>query len=120
MRAKAKQIMTEYDDDGNAIGLSFYVMTNEQPLIFKMPVDVEGVKLAMKNDPDCGNSYCKPEQYQRVAWRILKDWIEAQLALVEANQATVPQVFLPYAMHGDKTVYERLSDNGFKLLGHDN
>ena len=120
MRAKAKQIMTEYDDDGNATGMSFFVTVNDKPLIFKMPVDVTGVRQAMKNDPDCKNSYCRNEQYPRVAWRILKYWIEAQLAMVEANQATVPQVFLPYAVtNNSQTVYERLSGDGFKLLGCD-
>ena len=38
------------------------------------------------------------EQARRVAWRILKDWVAAQLAIVEAEQAQMAEVFLPYAV----------------------
>src|SRR5947209_7789589 len=30
-------------------------------------------------------------------WRVIKDWAEAQSALIEANQVKIEQVFLPYA-----------------------
>jgi hypothetical protein len=44
----------------------------------------------------------------RTAWRIIKDWVQAQLALVEINMVTVPQVFLPYAIMQDgRTLWER-------------
>ncbi len=49
-------------------------------------------------------------QAARVAWRIIKDWIEAQLALVEAEQVDMVEVFLPYAqVQGGRTVYEALT-----------
>jgi hypothetical protein len=43
-----------------------------------------------------------------VAWRVLKDWLEAQLALIEAGVADMSQVMLPY-MRGDDglTVWQR-------------
>jgi hypothetical protein len=51
---------------------------------------------------------------RKVAWRIIKDWVAAQLALIEAEQATLAQVFLPYCVmqHGDGiseavTMYDR-------------
>jgi hypothetical protein len=40
---------------------------------------------------------------ERVAWRIVKDWIEAQMAIVEAGQAEMAEVFLPYATIEDGT-----------------
>lgn len=53
-----------------------------------------------------------------VAWRIIKDWVEAQLALVEVNMTTVPQIFLPYAiMKDDRTLSEHVADDPTFLLG---
>ena len=43
----------------------------------------------------------------RVAWRITKNWVEAQMAFIEAKQAELSQVFLPYIVNRDNlTVYE--------------
>jgi hypothetical protein len=41
-----------------------------------------------------------------VAWRICKDWIEAQMAYIKAQQAVMSQVFLPYIVNSNgDTVY---------------
>src|SRR5438552_18436509 len=40
-------------------------------------------------------------QAVRVEWRIVKDWVEAQLALIETRMVTAQQVFLPYAIMRD-------------------
>ena len=53
----------------------------------------------------------------RVAWRIIKDWLEAQLALVSAELADLEQVFLPYAQNGaGVTLYEALKAGQFNGL----
>lgn len=61
------------------------------------------------------------EQAIRVAWRVIHTWNKAQLALVEINMVTIPQIFLPYAiMRGGQTLAERIeTDPGF-LLGPGN
>jgi len=52
----------------------------------------------------------------RVSWRILKDWVEAQMALVETHMVTLEQVFLPYAVTDDgQTIYDRLRGSNFLL-----
>ncbi len=54
-----------------------------------------------------------------MAWRICKDWIEAQLAIVEAEMADMVEVFLPYAQtESGETVYEQLRGRGFPALTH--
>ncbi|WP_189339127.1 hypothetical protein [Williamsia muralis] len=37
--------------------------------------------------------YQTPEHALRVAWRITKDWVEAQLAIIETQMVTPAQVF---------------------------
>lgn len=53
----------------------------------------------------------------RVSWRIVKDWVEAQMAIVEAQLAEVGEVFLPYAVtKKGNTLYKELKQDGMKLL----
>lgn len=47
------------------------------------------------------------EQAERTAWRTIKDWVEAQMALIRARQASLDEVMLPYALATDaQTVYQ--------------
>jgi hypothetical protein len=48
--------------------------------------------------------------------------VEAQLAVIEAGMATLPEVFLPYAqLETGESVYQRIERGGISgLLGHDN
>jgi hypothetical protein len=57
------------------------------------------------------------EQAARIAWRIVKDWVEAQLAIIEAEMASRPEVFLPYAQtNTGETIFQRFEKNGLTAL----
>lgn len=59
------------------------------------------------------NDYC-----YRVAWRCIRDWVLAQLALHETQIVELPQVFLPFAVdRNGKMLYEQVADGKF-LLGN--
>ena len=66
-----------------------------------------GVLAAMKADAKVSRTQCTPEQAAKVAWRIAKDWLEAQSALIDAQLATLDEVMLPYLIDGNsgKTLY---------------
>lgn len=116
-QASAQAIITEFDDDGIMNALSFRIQTQYGLLTFRLPSQIDGVLEAMENDRSVPNRLCHKEQATRVAWRILKDWIEAQLAIVEAGLAELPEVFLPYAQSPTgKTLFHALKDSGFKQL----
>ena len=52
-----------------------------------------------------------------MAWRIIKDWIEAQLAIVEAEMVEMAEVFLPYAVtKSNKTLYQDVIENKSDML----
>ena len=115
-RARAQSVMTEYSPDGEIAALSFRLMTPSGLLTFRMPADIAAVGLVMHGQAQKGNI---PKRFgndlaqaRRVAWRILKDWLAAQLALIETNLAKAEQVLLPYAQHPDtgKTVYETFAE----------
>ena len=72
-----------------------------------------------KSDPkrkDRSKIDTSPEQAERVAWRIVKDWLTAQLAILETEMVDVGQVFLPYFVgRNGQTLYEAYSTGQLQL-----
>lgn len=114
-KAKANAILTEYGPDSLPSVLSFRVDINGKGIHFRLPVDVAGVTNALKKD----RKYRDDAHARRVAWRIVKDWCDAQMALIQAQMAELAQVFLPYVhMPSGETFYESLKGQGFLQLTH--
>ena len=84
---------------------------------FRLPANVDKVLECLKRESKVPKRLKIKEQASRVAWRILKDWIEAQMAIIEADCAELTQVFLPYAQNDQGvTVYEQIKSGGFLKL----
>lgn len=112
-KAGANAILNEYDSHGNIAGVKFRLEIKGQQVFYDLPVNINGVSNALKKDRE----YKDEPHARRVAWRIVKDWIEAQMAIVLAGMAEVPQVFLPYAQTDNgQSVYQRIQSSGMKLL----
>jgi len=111
----AKGILCEYDETGEPHQMTFSIDTPHGLVYFRLPANIPGVSKALSDD----KCYRDEAHARRVAWRILKDWIEAQLAIIEAGMAELSQVFLPYAQteSGD-TVYEVFKHGDLKLIGN--
>lgn len=115
-KAGAHQILHEYDGFGNVSSLSFRIQTNFGDMAFRLPANISAVEKILRGQFKSGK-YVTTEQATRVGWRILKDWIEAQLALIQTGMVTVEQVFLPYAQNErGQTVYEGLLERKFSGL----
>jgi hypothetical protein len=53
---------------------------------------------------------------EAIAWRICKTWLEAQITLINLEQAKIEEVFLPYlVMPSNKTLFETMEHNQFLL-----
>jgi len=117
MRLKATAILEDYDDKGMISHLSFRILYNGNILSFRLPSNAKGVLAALekaKADP----RFQKLGRAHMIAWRIVKDWVEAQMAIIEANMVDPVEVFLPYMQGNDgNTVYDNMRGNNFKLLG---
>ena len=119
--AKAQAVLCEYDDDAVMTAMSFRINTPHGLIMFRLPANTQGVLKSLKRDSKVPKRLQTKEQAAKVAWRVLKDWIEAQLAIVEADMADLTEVFLPYAQGADgRTVYQSIEDSGFKALTHQN
>jgi hypothetical protein len=115
-KAGARRVLTEYDDDGEIAGLSFQVEVGGSLIGFRLPANATGVGRALEAD-GVMDKYLRPEHVRRVAWRIIRDWLRAQFALIEAQQATLAQVMLPYAITPTgRTLAEEVEERGAHRL----
>lgn len=117
----AKAVLVEYSE-GNAVALSFKVNLGSNSLGFRLPIEPGAVLRVLEKQHSTGklrSHQRKPtkEQSVIVAWRIVKVWIEAQMAILESQMVTMEQVFLPYLLtSSDKTLYETMVERRF-LIG---
>lgn len=57
------------------------------------------------------------DQAERTAWKIMQDWVEVQMSLIQMKQVDTLQVFLPYVMMNAKeNYYEQLVASGYRGL----
>ena len=116
-QAKAQAVLTEYDPDGVLTAISFRVMCPYGLMSFRLPANVDKIFAVITRDKRITPKLRTREQASRVAWRIVKDWLEAQLAMIRAEMVTIEQVFLPYAQNGaGVTLYEALKAGQFNGL----
>ena len=93
-------------DNGIVVGLSFRLMTPHGWRDFTLPVDVDAIERVLKRQKVAPKLRSR-EQAERVAWRIAKDWLAAQLAILQSQMVSFDQIMLPF-MHvdGSKTLYQ--------------
>jgi hypothetical protein len=113
--AGARSIATSYDAQARATGVTFSTDTPFGVRGFTMPVNVEQVYKVLWREK-IERRYKTREHAERVAWRIVKDWLEAQVAIIRTEMVTLDQVMLPYMQGGDgRTVYDLYRDQQLAL-----
>jgi hypothetical protein len=119
IRAGATQIATDYEA-GKITGLRWTMRATGRDLLFAMPARVDPIYKILYDRSSSSWSVDKAklrEKAQRVAWRQLLRWVQAQLAMIECGMTEASEVFFPYIQtpSGD-TVYELFRGQGFKML----
>jgi hypothetical protein len=122
-RHGARAVLMEYGPDHQVIGLSFKALTAYGEIPIRLPVDVAATFEVLKKQCRGGQiprRYVTEQQARRITWRILKDWTEAQMALLETEMETemvkLEQIFLPYVVtESGRSVYEVISGSRFQL-----
>lgn len=113
--AGAQSITTEFDPQipGLPAAISFRMQLPQCVMSFRLPGDWRAALKVMTQSRDIEPRYKNNAQAQRVAWRVVRDWLRAQLALISIGAASLDQVMLPYALLPDgETLYERLTLRG--------
>lgn len=109
----ARKIMQDYDSEGKLQALCFAIDTKFGVRGIKLPANVDAVHRVLTNQ----KVKCDREQAERVAWRILKDWVEAQMAILESEMVEMDEIFLPYMVAKDGLTAYELYQNNQLLLG---
>lgn len=118
----AKKIMYDYGPDGKLTAITFGIEVDGRPLGFRLPALTENVVKILYGGTDRWGNVKKitdsqREQAYKTAWANIRDWIDAQMALIDTQQVKIEQVFLPYLLvEEDKTLYEKLKGSEFALL----
>lgn len=135
IRCGVSGIMKEYAPapPGVISAITFQVETATGKITIRLPADKEKALDALWLDyagadisQDGKNirwgsqkKKCKADfadQAERTAWKIVQDWIEVQMSMIQMKQADTIQVFLPYVYDGNKTFYQALKESNFKGL----
>lgn len=108
----AIKILQDYDDAGRITALSFMIDTPLGPRGIRLPANVDAVhKVLTKQKVKCDR-----EQAERVAWRIVKDWVEAQMAILESEMVQMEEIFLPYMVSASgQTLFEAYQNNQLQI-----
>lgn len=126
---KAQKILKDYDGAGNVSAISFMIQWENKFIPIKLPMNLKAVMQVINNQTNQfkkgsygrqsrivpKSMYNDMDQARRVGWRIIKDWVESQMALYELQMVKLQEIFLPYIVGIDgKTLYEHIENNQFK------
>lgn len=122
-------ILMENDANREISAISFKLNTTFGEQAFSLPANVAAVQLALNAQIMHEQKHCRGKrkiprsfynnkaQATRIAWRIVKDWLEAQLAIHQLGAAKLEQVMIPFSVDATgKTFYARLVERGNLLL----
>ena len=110
----AKKIMQDYDDDGHITALSFLIDTPNGPRGVKLPANVDAVLAVLTKQ----KVKCDRDQAERVAWRIVKDWVASQMAILESEMVQMDEIFLPYMLNDKgQTLFQCYRQNQLSIGG---
>ena len=114
----AKSIMKNYENE-SVIGLSFLIDTGKRQIPVQLPARVEACLEVLKREKKANprkQIKATMEQAERVAWRILKDWVEAQMALLDIEMVKFEEIFLPYIeIEPGITAFKKIEQQHFMI-----
>jgi hypothetical protein len=96
VRHGARQILKEYTGDGKVAAISFIINYNGTELPFHLPARIAACEKVLRSNVRRAreDTYKRiREQSERTAWKILADWVDAQMAMVELARSILWRYF---------------------------
>lgn len=128
VEAGARDIHKNYNNNRECDAIIFIMVVpnNPLPMHFKLLAKVDACFEALwrlhtkslKTRPQESTKTTIRKQASMTAWKIIQDWVELQLTLIELEQAEPMELFLPYVYNPEtkETFYEHAKSKGFKQL----
>jgi hypothetical protein len=119
----AKEIL-KIIEHGQVTGIAFMIDVNGKEIPFRLPARVERVEKKLQKQvrrPIKGTMERVSEQAGRTAWKILSDWVDIQMAIIDIDQVELAEIFLSFAYdyHTKQTFFEKMKISGFNILLED-
>lgn len=118
IQAGAEQIAADYKD-GKIVGLRFTLPVAGQVFAFDLPARTEPVfKILWKGNTGRKTAQQVRADAERIGWRQLLRWVEAQLAMIDAGMVSAHEVFYPYLLEagGSRTMFQVFEQEALKPL----
>ena len=118
----ARQILKTYDPNGRVDSICFIITTQGTEMPFRLPARVKECERFLMDETTrrtkAETRKKIPAQAERTAWKILMDWVEAQMAMIELAQVEFMEVFMSYLYdpRSEQTFYQIAKDRGFNRL----
>lgn len=127
-------IAKEFGPTGEVAAMTFKIKLNDQTITIRLPADREAAIQALWLDYADGDRLSQDgariayssrkkktradfvQQADKTAWKLIQDWVEVQMSMIQMKQADFVQVFLPYVWDGKQTYYQALKAGGFKAM----
>jgi hypothetical protein len=122
----AKKVLKEYDKQQNVSSLQFIININDRDVPIKLPARVDRVPSALRhiiNNEKVTSSQrsllrramSDPSRAANIGWRIIQDWLEAQVAVMQLDQINMMEALLPFTVwtKDGSTLYELLEQSNF-------
>ena len=112
------EVSIVYDDNQQPAGLKWTVQSPRLGRVaFALPCNIDAVFVKLTEQRIMVTApESRRQQAVRTSWRILKDWVEAQMALLETGMVTMDEILLLYMLSGGQTLYQALAAGEFKGL----
>lgn len=113
-----KQMSLDYEQ-GRAIAITFALEVNGQLRGFRLPARIHNVEIKLYGRKATYTETQKKQAYV-TAWANIRDWILAQIAMIDIGLVKTEEVFLPYMLADNgQTVYEAFEQRQLQLgSGH--
>lgn len=112
----AKRVMFDYAKDGRITALAFVleIVGNDYP--FRMPARIENVEQVLYPNAYPHLSDSQKAQAYRTAWANIRDWLDAQMALIDTEMVRMEEIFMPYLIvRGEQTMFDVMQEKKFLL-----
>jgi len=108
----ATKLMKHYHGDGRIEAIFFEI----NGMAYKLPSNSARCAELLQKEYPRRRKQAIEEQSERIVWRVIKDWIDAQMSLIHIGQVELQEIFLPYATDGTQTLYQKLKESNYAGL----
>ena len=120
-RAGASRIMIEYGPQSEISALTFGIRVDGEEIPYRLPIRTDPIFKIINGRRKYNRRQAEADdrrQAERVAWRQILRWIQAQIAMIDTRMVKIDEIFMPYMLHkSGQTLYEAIS-SGDRMKRH--